>query len=179
MIHHYPQQAKTSIVRIMAITSILYLSNLAGLFLPLSMARAVTSHNQLTKVIALNPDDANAYFKRGVTYLKLRQYDKALVNFNKAIALNPYDPLAYFNRGNIYGIFQQYDKALSDVNKAIALQPDFALAYCSRGNTYYSLKQYDKAMYDFQEAYLLAQQQGDTAVAQLAKRGMERFQKQQ
>jgi tetratricopeptide (TPR) repeat protein len=178
MIHHYPQQAKTSIVHTMAITSILHLSSLAGLILPLSMARAATGHNQLTKVIALNPDDANAYLNRGVTYFKLKQYDKALSDFNKAIALNPYDPPAYYNRGTIYGKFQQYDKALSDFNKVIALQPDFALAYYMRGHTYNFLKQYDKAMHDFQKAYLLAQQQGDTAVVQSAKRNIELLQKQ-
>jgi tetratricopeptide (TPR) repeat protein/S1-C subfamily serine protease len=137
--------------------------------------KALADYN---KAIALNPDDAEAYYNRGNTYYALNQYDKALVDYNKAITLNPDDALAYNGRGNTYYALNQCDKALVDYNRAITLNPDLADAYSSRGNTYYALNQYDKAMQDFQKAYSLAQQQGDTAVAQAAKQGMELLQKQ-
>jgi tetratricopeptide (TPR) repeat protein/S1-C subfamily serine protease len=137
--------------------------------------KALADHNT---AIALNPDDAIAYYNRGLTYYALNQYDKALVDFNKAIALNPDFAGAYNNRGATYDDLKQDEKALADFNKAIALNPDFAAAYNNRGRTYYFLKQYDKAMQDVQKAYLLAQQQGNSEVAQLAKRGIELLQQQ-
>jgi tetratricopeptide (TPR) repeat protein/S1-C subfamily serine protease len=130
------------------------------------------------KAIALKPDLAEAYNNRRITYYYLKQYEKALTDYNKAIALKPYDADVYYNRGTIYNDLKQYEKALTDYNKAIALNPDFADAYHNRGTIYNDLKQYDKAMQDFQKAYSLAQQQGDTAVAQAAKQGMELLQKQ-
>jgi tetratricopeptide (TPR) repeat protein/S1-C subfamily serine protease len=132
------------------------------------------------KAIALDPNNQVFYFERGNLYYGTEQYDKALFDYSKAITLMPNFALAYINRGRTYYTLKQYEKALMNFNKAITLNPRFvALAYINRGLTYNNLKQYKKAILDFQKAYLLAQQQGDTTVAQLAKRGIELLQGQQ
>ncbi len=138
--------------------------------------KAIKDYN---KAIALQSDFAEAYNSRGNAYADLKQYDKAITDYDKIIALQPNFALAYSNRGLTYNDLKQYDKAIVDHNKAIALQPDLAQAYQNRGVTYLDLKQYDKAIRDFQKAYLLAQQQDDTTVAQAAKRGIELLQQQQ
>jgi tetratricopeptide (TPR) repeat protein/S1-C subfamily serine protease len=137
--------------------------------------KAITDFN---KVIALQPYGAAAYNNRGNAYDDLQQHEKAIADYNRAIALQPDYATAYYNRGVAYYALKQSDKAITDYNRAIALQPDYATAYYNRGATYYALKQDDKAMQDFQKAYLLAQQQGDTAVAQAAQQGMELLQQQ-
>jgi len=41
------------------------------------------------KAIALNPDNADAYYNRGDALFDLKQHDAAIQNYDKAIALNP------------------------------------------------------------------------------------------
>ena len=87
---------------------------------------------KFTKAIQLNPDDALAYYNRGVTYDELEQYDKAIDDYTKAIELNPDYAAAYFNRGLAYGKSEQYSKAMDDYTKAIELNPDDADAINNR-----------------------------------------------
>ncbi len=54
------------------------------------------------KAIEINPNFADAYCKRGLTYYNLKDYSKALTNFNKAIQIDPNDTVFYINRGFTY-----------------------------------------------------------------------------
>ena len=105
-----------------------------------------------TKTIESNPNDAVAYYNRGVTYSDLEQYEKALIDYTKAIELKPDYTDAYNNRGNAFGGLDRHEEALQDLNKAIELKQDFAFAYNNRGDTYNSLGQYDEALQDLNRA---------------------------
>jgi tetratricopeptide (TPR) repeat protein len=56
----------------------------------------------LSKAIKLQPDYAKAYYKRGIAYDELRQYQWAIEDYNKAIRLQPDYARAYYNRGVAY-----------------------------------------------------------------------------
>ncbi len=63
---------------------------------------------EYTKVIELNPDDADGWSSRGAAYFKLGQWDKAVADYAKAIELKPDDPthrntlaFAYWERGGV------------------------------------------------------------------------------
>ena len=64
-----------------------------------------------TRVIGsgeLAPKDlAGAYFKRGVAYHSLKQYDRAIDDYSQAIRLDPNYAFAYNNRGNAYDDLKQ------------------------------------------------------------------------
>ena len=49
--------------------------------------------------LALDSTDQLAYYKIGMAYYKLRNYEKAIENFDKLIVLNPDYPAALSNRG--------------------------------------------------------------------------------
>ena len=51
-----------------------------------------------TKAIKLNGNFANAYFNRGLAYLKKRNYREATIDFDKAIELFPNNPVFYYQR---------------------------------------------------------------------------------
>ena len=107
------------------------------------------------KAIALNPNDARAYYNLGNAYVNKVQYDRAMENYNKALALDPSLALAYANRGGAYAKKGQYDRAIEDCNKAIALDPNDANAYYNRGLVYGIKGQYDRAIEDCNKAIAL------------------------
>ena len=103
-----------------------------------------------------NKNKAIAYHNRGFAYGELKQYDKAIADFDKAIELNPEDVhVDYRNRGVAYRKLKQYDKAIADYDKAIELNPKDADTYHNRGFAYDELKQYDKAIADYDKAIKL------------------------
>lgn len=76
-----------------------------------------------SKSIELNPSYPEAFNNRAYTYMRLRQYDKALSDLNDALALNPNYIQAHMNRGDIYNYYYAVDrtKAIADYRTVIAL----------------------------------------------------------
>ena len=75
------------------------------------------------EAIALNPQDAEGYFNRGLAYFFKGDYDQAIADFDESIALDPQDASAYYNRGLAYDLKGDLDHAIADFDEAIALDP--------------------------------------------------------
>ncbi|MGB3419679.1 tetratricopeptide repeat protein [Dolichospermum sp. FACHB-1091] len=63
--------------------------------------------------IKINPNDANAYYNRGVVRYELGDKQGAIKDFNQAIKINPNFPQAYGNRGNVRAPTPSNIKSLS------------------------------------------------------------------
>jgi Flp pilus assembly protein TadD len=50
--------------------------------------------------------------------IKLKQFEKAIQNYNQAIELNPKDADAFIDRGVAYADLKQFEKAIQDYNQA-------------------------------------------------------------
>ncbi|MTJ55845.1 tetratricopeptide repeat protein [Anabaena sp. UHCC 0253] len=126
------------------------------------------ARTDLNTAIAINPDSAEYYLKRGVLYLQDKKWELALADFNTAIKIKPDYAEAYLFRGNIYNDERIYSKqkklelALADFNTAIRIKPDFAEAYFARGGYYISVGNKQKAIEDWQQAAQLYKMRGDT-----------------
>jgi tetratricopeptide (TPR) repeat protein len=87
--------------------------------------RESTSHDARIEAcsasIDRNPNDAAAYYTRGVAYQFKGEIDRAISDFEKAIELNPYHTAAYDGRGRAYANKGDYTKAVADVTKASEL----------------------------------------------------------
>jgi regulator of sirC expression with transglutaminase-like and TPR domain len=55
--------------------------------------------------------DADAFIDRGVAYAKLKQFEKAIQDYNQAIELDPEYTYAFNNRGLAYADLKQFKKA--------------------------------------------------------------------
>ncbi|MCZ8287916.1 tetratricopeptide repeat protein, partial [Microcystis sp. LE19-59.1C] len=73
------------------------------------------------KAIKINPNDAGAYYNRGLLHRDLRKYDLALSDFSKAIEINPNYANAYLGRGGLYAILGQPEKVKIDLQQAAIL----------------------------------------------------------
>jgi tetratricopeptide (TPR) repeat protein/S1-C subfamily serine protease len=114
----------------------------------------------INQAISLSPR-AMFYSSRGAIYDELKEYSKAITDYDKAIAINPEYEDAYYNRGITYYTLQDYSKAITAYDKAIAINPEFALAYSNRGGAYDELKEYSKAIADYDKAIAINPEYAD------------------
>jgi len=87
----------------------------------------------LDKALERDPNDAAAYFSRGLAKFTIGQLQNAIDDFTKAIELEPSMPPFYTRRGADYVILGQCDKALNDADQAILLDEKFGEAIFVEG----------------------------------------------
>lgn len=105
------------------------------------------------EILKLNPQNAEAYYNRGVAYQAKNESEKALNDYTKTIDLNENYTNAYYNRALLYEKDKKFNLALDDYNKTIKLKPAFIVdAYIGRGNSHRGLNMADKAMKDYSKA---------------------------
>ena len=71
----------------------------------------------------MNPDFADAYYGRALSYRNLEKYEKAVKDYSKSIELKPDDADMYYGRGLTYHYLGNYYYAVKDWEKAIELDP--------------------------------------------------------
>jgi tetratricopeptide (TPR) repeat protein len=81
----------------------------------------------------LDPKDAGAWYGRGLAYLNLDEYDKAIADLNKAIQLDPKSAPAHNALGVALDRQGKRDEALAEYRKAIELDPNGAYAHSNLG----------------------------------------------
>ena len=106
----------------------------------------------LTSRLASNPDDANAYYRRGQVYASKGAYNLAINDFNDTLRLNPRDVEAYNNRCWTRTVIGELQAALKDCNEALRLRPNFVDALDSRGLLNLKYGQARNAIADFDAA---------------------------
>jgi tetratricopeptide (TPR) repeat protein len=108
-----------------------------------------------SRLLALEPKLAGAYYNRGIAYFGKGDYDWAISDYDRAIRLDPKFAPAYNNRGNAYNSKGDYDRAIADYDQAIRLDPNYVHAYYNRGNAYNGKGDYDRAISNYNQAIRL------------------------
>lgn len=84
----------------------------------------VEAIEKLDEVIALKPDFAEAWNRRGDAYVALGDEDRALAEYGRAIELNPYQFGALESCGRIWLERSDYRKAAEFFRRALDLNPN-------------------------------------------------------
>jgi tetratricopeptide (TPR) repeat protein len=124
----------------------------AGLYRRKDYARA---RDAFDLALRLDPENAAAYFNRGLAWKALKEYDRAVADFDEALRLNPRDAEAWNNRGLAWFHRQDYVRALHDFDEAIRLDPTRSGPFSNRGITRHARQEYRLALKDFDEAIRL------------------------
>lgn len=106
--------------------------------------------DELTRSLALQPDNSEAYHTRAMSYMQQGQYLKALPDLNTAIAADPASAALYFDRGLTYHAMGMYGEALSDFEKCLQTDPAFVRCYYYMGSCYMAMEQYERAASNFE-----------------------------
>ena len=72
-----------------------------------------------TKVLEINPQNAEAYAKRGNAKYLLGKYKDAVKDYTKALEIDPNRENAYYNRGLAKANLKAYDDVIEDYNKEL------------------------------------------------------------
>lgn len=106
--------------------------------------------------IRLYPNKVDlAYNNRGLAYVKMNEYAKAIEDFSMAVAVNPFYKDGYYNRAFIYQKTGNCEQAVKDYTSAIQIKPDFENSYINRGICYALLGRFQEAAQDLEKAALI------------------------
>jgi tetratricopeptide (TPR) repeat protein len=107
-----------------------------------------------TEAIELDPNLAEAYFRRGICFNLIGEDKMAIADFVQSANLNierP-DPRANLWEGLTYAKSGDYLEAVRAYGNAIAASDRYTPAFVNRGLAYVQLEEFDKAIADFNEA---------------------------
>jgi tetratricopeptide (TPR) repeat protein len=120
-----------------------------------------------SQAIALDPDNAEMYYRRGNAYFFRAGLDMinqpksvflapAKADFSRAVEKNPKNAMAFDRLGLTDGSMGDWTQAIADFGEEAALDPRQRFrvsdAYCNRGTGYLSEKKYDLAVSDLNRA---------------------------
>jgi tetratricopeptide (TPR) repeat protein len=77
-----------------------------------------------SELIRRNPNDATAFYNRGVAHEALGKDKEALEDYNRAIKINPRHPSFFHNRGGVHSSLDDLDSAIADYSMALRLDPN-------------------------------------------------------
>jgi len=154
VIRHYPKATLPRGERAQFIYNkaiLMNASEAAPLFQRVIEDCTVAINNDTTKEIS-KKGGRSMHYMRGVSYMLLKQYEKALADFVVCLNINPNDDEVLYSRGSLrMNNFQKNDSALIDFNRAIQLNPQ-GKYFLSRSVCYYKLGDLTKAKADAQQA---------------------------
>jgi tetratricopeptide (TPR) repeat protein len=99
----------------------------------------------LTNVINETDSCSECFQYRGFAYKDLKEYDKALIDFDSFVKLNSNKAYGYANRGSIHYINLDYEKALVDFKYALKLDSSFTAMYNTISHMLYATGRKDEA----------------------------------
>lgn len=104
-----------------------------------------------TQAIEKDPKYILAYHRRADAYKELKQYKKALADYNTIISMSPKDPFKYYARGLLYLEQKNYITAEQDFTSAIKLKNDYEDFYYYRAICLMELNKFNQALKDFEK----------------------------
>ena len=107
----------------------------------------------LNEAVKLYPDNQFVLVNRGNIYNdRLRDYERAIEDYNKTIELNPKFSWPYLNRAIACGRLKRWEEAIVDYGRAIELDVNYASAYNGRAWSYCQIGKFEEALLDANKA---------------------------
>lgn len=106
----------------------------------------------LDKMMARNPNDANAHYLLGIVYLQKKMLPEAMAEFTKTMELAPSFAEAYHQLGLCYQQQKEPEKALEVYKKAAELDPRSVDSFYNTGLILFELSRIPEALNCFEKA---------------------------
>ncbi len=107
-------------------------------------------------LLAVDPNNAEAYNQIGYYYGYRGDYDRAIDNLTKYQFISPDNANPFDSLGENQAYSGRYNEAIENLNRALAIKPDFAPAYQHLGVADEGMGEYAKAVQMYEKAAELA-----------------------
>ncbi len=104
------------------------------------------------KAIEIDPEFAEAFFRRGISREKAGRIMEAFDDYSFAISIHP-QAKYYNNRGIIRFVQGDNLTAISDYDSAIVLDPEYLIAVYNKGRAYLEINEFKDGCDCMKEAY--------------------------
>lgn len=118
------------------------------------------AQDELSQAIEIDPENAEAYFWRAQTFIRLEQYDDAIGDLKTVVDLKPRYGRAYDHLGWLLMHRNKFDESLNYLNKSIELKPDNGWAHYMRGRIFFKKGDLQKALENAKTACKLGYEDG-------------------
>jgi hypothetical protein len=115
------------------------------------------------KVLALDPEDTDAWYYKGNSLMALGRYEEAVLCYDQVLALDP-DSLSYDicqSKGRALDGLKRYEEAIYWFDKAIDFMPIFSDSWVLKGNSFNKLGRYEEAIKCYDKAIELSSRDAD------------------
>ncbi len=93
----------------------------------------------------LQPSE-QVHLARAAVYMRMKDYDKVLFEYDEALEHNPISALVYYHKSCTFLQLEKYENALLSVEKALSFQPENGLYIATHGHLCFLLDQYNPAV---------------------------------
>lgn len=105
------------------------------------------------QLISIDGKDAEYFYYRGMSYLRLKKYEYAILDLDKAIDISPrVAPYYYSERASYYYEQKEYIKANNDLDIAISIDKKNSHYLLERASNNIYLTRFDDALSDIKKA---------------------------
>lgn len=108
-----------------------------------------------TRAIKISPEESIFFLNRGAAYIRMKMFDKALIDLGTAERLDPQNHNIYYNRYILYYNRGDYDKLVPEAEKYLSLNPSNPDMWAKLGVLFRMEKEYVKALNALNEAIRL------------------------
>ena len=123
-----------------------------------------------TNAIAFDPDFAEAYFQRGLSFLAIERFDAGIKDLKRTIEKDPSKIMAYLELMNQYRNKSDYDQALAALDQLGEAMPAYVgVMHYQKGACYEAMKEKDKAIAAYKKAIETLDPKVDARMEELVK----------
>lgn len=149
------------------IQKMIALENIRNARFDIEKGQSEQAVDNLTQVIAMNPNNKTAFLHRSQAYLKSNNVEQAWHDIEAALKIDPKFTKALEMKGHILLKQNRANLAMGVFSKAIALTPDCGTCYYGRALSYMAQRQVRRANNDFRKACSLQVRRGCEEVRKL------------
>jgi tetratricopeptide (TPR) repeat protein len=80
------------------------------------------------KALEINPQNADAYYNKGLSLSSLKSHAEAIECYDKALEINPQNADAYYNKGLSLALTENHNEAIESFDRALEIQSDYVNA---------------------------------------------------
>ena len=107
------------------------------------------------KVIALDPDNGDAYFNLGYLSESQGELSEAVNYYEKAVEVAPKNAEAYYNLGNVYASLGQKGEAIAAYLKTVGINPRHQDAFVNLSILSFKSRDFQGAIHYLEDAKAL------------------------